>query len=1090
MDNIIQLSILGAAQNSSDNSQNKTMRPTNQSKYKKPKSSTIDYSQLNKAQLQAVQTIDGPLLIIAGPGTGKTTLLSYRIANILQKTDVPADAILALTFTESGVVAMKNKLAKLIGPEAYKVNIFTFHGFCNYIINEYPAYFDKLADYSVLSDLERIMLFDEILKDLNLKTLKGKFNNSYFLKNISSFISDLKREGIDLNLFGKILEIEKDMLNYVPKESKRKNSKDGLTIKYRKHQEYVRKMEDIFKIYTEYQARLEKLQKYDYEDMIDYVVRALETNPELLSTLQERFEYILLDEYQDTNTAQNRVVFKLAEYWGDKANVFAVGDDDQSIYRFQGASVSNILDFMNTFSSNLKIITLRENYRSTQNILDAAYELIKHSSTNLLAHLDNLDKHLNSNVGYPNQKIAFGQFSSNIAEALFIVDKIKELEKQNVPLEEIAILVRNHWQMDDIIDLLQRNNIPYVRVGGDNALENPYVEQFISLLRVVSQVANKPSDDSELFKVMHYKFLGLPYVDIIKFARFVSLKARETSADKQPLNSIDYVMADNWEKVAVDKVGISQDAAKQIREFYEKLVKWYSDSYNNSLAKYIEIILNESGLLDYILTLPSKFEDLNAINSFFLEVKALTASKPFMPIEEFLEAIDLITKYNIKIKIRDLVKPKGGVQVLTAHASKGLEFDYVFIAKFIDKSWGDSKGDKTFLRLPYYVLEREIKPGNTLIENRLAEINNWYKSGKDTHKKQLIEEDARRLFYVALTRARKKVFITMPQVIIAQNGKDSEQVPSRFIAELPEELIEPIDTSPYNKLENQEALVSLLRKTPYANVYINTVKQEEYLKQIVANFKLSPSALIAFLKDPEQFYLQYLLKVPSVPNMYAVYGTAFHRALQHIFTFLRNNKKYPDIESTHAAFKRVVDNSLLLQEQKQKILENGKKDLELYLNNLQKQVRKPMYMEKRAILSFAGVPLTGVLDMIEYIDKDKGIVRIVDFKTGQKFSKNQILGITSAKDTHYLDIPEFKHKFKLQLYFYKLLFDLHPELNKGKLTAKYGRIEFVEPNKGTTYLPAPVDIEYEPTHEEVLKQLIIDSWQKIAKLEFGGATVV
>ncbi len=1043
--------------------------------------SQVDYSKLNKAQKEAVETIEGPVLIIAGPGTGKTTLLSYRIANILQSTDTPADSILALTFTESGVTAMREKLVSLIGPEAYKINVYTFHGFCNYVINEYPEYFPEAAEFSVLSDLERIVLFDEILKDLNLKRLTARFDKTYFLRQIADFIADLKREGITPTRLSNIIKIETEVLKNIPRESKR--SKDGLTTKYKNQRDYIAKLKELLKIYKEYEKRLKDSKRYDYEDMISFVLDAIDKQPELLSLLQERFNYILVDEYQDTNTAQNEVVFKLAQYWGQNANVFAVGDDDQSIYRFQGASVTNILDFIDTFKDNLKIITLVENYRSQQNILDAAYELIKHSQSSLQNTLTGIDKHLNSNVDYKLEPIYYGEFNTNIAEGLFIVDKIKELIKAGVDPNQIAILVRNHWHMDDIIDLLQRNDIPYVRIGGDNALENSIVSQFLDLLKAIAAVVQKPLDDALFFKVMHYKFLGLPYTDVIKLARHVSYLNRKRSAEAEPVRSIDLVLSDDWGTTA-SKIGLSSQGALKIREFFEKLLKWHSDSFNHSLAKYIEIIINESGLLDYILSLPSKFEDLNALNSFFLEVKALTATHPNLPIKEFLNVLELILKYNIKIKIRDLIRPKGGVNILTAHASKGLEFDYVFVPKFTDKFWGAYKRESRPVRLPGYALRREFKLDESTVAERLEEINRL-SSRKDNLLHQLAEEDARRLFYVAITRARRGVFITFPQVIIGQNGKDTEHIRSRFIDEIPAKYLGTIDTQSYNNIDSQDVLAGLLRSTKYSTVHISTVGDDEYLKQILSKFKLSPSALIAFLKNPEEFYLNYLLKVPSVDGIHAVYGTAFHRALQRLYTHLRDKKEFLDFDRLYSEFKTVVDTSLLLEDQKKALLEAADRDLKVYLDFAKGLPREPLFMEKYVTLNLASVPLTGVIDLVEYVDKDKGLVRIVDFKTGQSFTKNQILGKASVRDTHFLDIPEFRHKFKLQLYFYKILFDLFPMLNQGRLTAVSGRIEFVQPKKNSDKLPAYVELEYDPTDLEALKRLIIETWEKIKRFEWG-----
>ena len=278
---------------------------------------------INQAQKLAVNTIEGPVMVIAGPGTGKTEILARRIAKILKKTDTPPDAILALTFTEIGAKAMRQRLLSTIGETAYYVNISTFHSFCSGVMQEFPDKFVISSELEPLSELERVEIFHQILSENNFKFIKPINQPFYYTKDLIKSVQSLKKEGISQKEFSSILKNEE-------------NSKN------------LNKNRELLKVYIDYQKIIKERGRYDFEDMINLVVNAFKKDKELLLAYQERLLYFLIDEYQDTSSSQNQVVNLLASYWGDQANIFVVGDTNQSIFRFQGASLENIIGFTKT----------------------------------------------------------------------------------------------------------------------------------------------------------------------------------------------------------------------------------------------------------------------------------------------------------------------------------------------------------------------------------------------------------------------------------------------------------------------------------------------------------------------------------------------------------------------------------------------------------------------------------------------------------------------------------------------------------------------------------------------------------------------
>ena len=416
---------------------------------------------LNQAQREAVEHIEGPTLVIAGPGTGKTEILSLRIGNILTQTDSAPQNILCLTYTESGALEMRKRLLKYIGPAAYHVNIFTFHAFCNTIIQENRQIFGFYRDLQPVSQLELIDIFremiDEIPDDHDLKRLTG---NRYFdLGRFQWLFDQLKRENktskeLAEDIEERIIKL-KENPDYILKRASSGGSKGDLNYKGKRKIQQFKTALQASEFLNLYNDKLQKLERYDFNDMILWVIDAFQKNEELLAYYQEKFQYILVDEYQDTNGSQNDILYNLCGYW-EKPNVFVVGDDDQAIFRFQGANMSNILEFARKYDP--RIIMLTHNYRSTQRLIDWSDKLITTNQERLVNHFPEMDKHLIASGGHAHDltEPVIRIYQNAAQEESDILSQITILREEGVSLSNMAIIYRNHKQIDNLVKVFRK----------------------------------------------------------------------------------------------------------------------------------------------------------------------------------------------------------------------------------------------------------------------------------------------------------------------------------------------------------------------------------------------------------------------------------------------------------------------------------------------------------------------------------------------------------------------------------------------------------------------------------------------------------
>ncbi len=472
---------------------------------------------LNPEQLAAVNKMDGPVLVVAGPGTGKTQILAARIGKILTDTDALPSEILCLTYTDAGAVAMRKRLFEFIGPDAYRINIYTFHAFCNEIIQENLEYFGKL-NLESLSDLESAMLFRELVDEFDNDHLLKRFTGDvyYDTKRLKDLFSTMKRENWDAAMIEKAVQ---DYLDDIPNREeflyKRANSKTGIKVGDPKQKDIdaahdlMKKLVAAVREYQNYDIKMKARGRYDYDDMIIWVLRAFRDNEEILRKYQERYQYILVDEFQDTSGSQNELLRFLLNYW-DVPNVFVVGDDDQSIFKFQGANMSNILDFASDYVSTLKTVVLKHNYRSNQHILDISKALIDYNQERLTKQLK-LDKDLQaSHTRFVDMAVepVIREYENPDQELVDVSAQIKQLIDKGTEPGEIAVIYRNHSQVEEMIKYLDVQNIAVNTKRKIDILTQPFGEKIINIMLYLMQELDSPySGDELLFEILHSTFL-------------------------------------------------------------------------------------------------------------------------------------------------------------------------------------------------------------------------------------------------------------------------------------------------------------------------------------------------------------------------------------------------------------------------------------------------------------------------------------------------------------------------------------------------------------------------------------------------------
>jgi DNA helicase-2/ATP-dependent DNA helicase PcrA len=973
------------------------------------------YNRLNKAQKQAVDTIDGPVMVVAGPGTGKTQILSLRIANILRETDTDPENILALTFTESGVASMRKRLSEIIGSSAYSVVIKTFHGFANDVIKDNPESFGRIIGSKNITDVNQISLIEEIIIESKLDLLKPFGDTLYYTKAINSAISDLKREGVSVADFEEIVTVaERDFENISDLYHEKGAHKGKMKSAYQDLKKQINKNKELLSVYKSYEEKLVKNKQYDYNDMIMEVLKSLRADGDLLLRLQETHQYILVDEHQDTNNAQNKILELLVNFH-ESPNIFVVGDEKQSIFKFQGASLENFFYFKHLYK-NAKLVTLEENYRSTQKILDSAHSLLAG------------DKKLKSNKKEEEKNIHFYTLPNDSAENYFLASSIEEKIKDGVNPYEIAVLYKNNKDAFPVADMLSRFGVPYVIESDQDILRDSYVKKLVTIINAVENFGN----DDVLAEMLHLDIFEISPIDLVRVIR--------TARDKRKFDLYD-VLADKEKMLSA----IPLEDIEKFREAYGKLSSWVKSSKNDDLIVCLERIFRESGLL--ALALSHSPEKLETINTFFDEARSLVAGNPVARLSDFYTYIETLKKHSLSIKRKS--KPSSlAVRLMTVHRSKGLEFEYVYITGAYDGHFGNKSKREILKLLPsVYKLVKDQK------ENDFD-----YLDGDS-------DSEERRLFYVALTRAKKEIHISYAS--FGDEGR--ERVPSQFISEIDESLIDVEDTDNLKEKISKDKSIFFKEKARAVSSADYKEKYKEFVREKFLSQGLSVSALNNYLKSPWLYFYRNLVRLPEAQNKSQIYGTVIHGVLQDFFESLKYEK--PGKEFLLSRFEDRLSRESLRDHDRDDLLDKGHKTLEGWYAENKGKLNADVLTEFRVngVYLSPEIRLTGVLDKLEYIDGSRRRVRVVDYKTGKPKSEKVVRGETKDSNGEYYR----------QIVFYKLLLELYED---GKFVMDEGALEFVEADekgKFTKHI-------FHPTDEEVqnLKSEIIRVSDEILNLKF------
>ncbi len=966
------------------------------------------YRRLNKEQREAVDTVDGPVMVIAGPGTGKTEVLAVRIANIIVKTGTPPEAILALTFTESGVHSMRLRLRELIGSGAYQVTVATFHGFANSVIRDYPEYFPDIVGASPIDEAEQIKMLRNILDQTPFEYLKTKNNQYYYLEKIKRAIEDLKREGVLPDDFRRIVEREEELFS---SNDDVRNAAGKVKTKHLDDERHIKKNKELAAIYEAYERELKGGSHYDYNDMIMEVAEALEKRENLRATLQEKYHYFLIDEHQDTNKAQNKILELLASFYGNP-NLFIVGDAKQAIFRFQGASIENFFHFQKLYR-DVKLINLKDNYRSTQVILDAAYAVAKR------------DEPLKARAGHQESPIKICAFDTRDEENYFIAKKIAELIKNGEKPEAIAVIFRENKDAEPAARMLGNLNILANIESEDDVMSDPDFERFKTILEAVQNFG----DDAAFLKALSVGFLDVPPLDSYKLSAAAAALRRETKKNHAVLDLA-------RSKALLEKAGIEQIGA--IMDFEKKLSLWKNASEKEGVLNVFSDIVRESGFLTKILNDPEGNLKLEKLHALFNHLRTLVEAHREYRLTDFMEYLRLLEEHNVKIKSPSASPVPGRVRLMTAHRSKGLEFDEVFIVNAVEGKWGSSRKRPEPIKLP-------------------ARVFSFNQTEEESEPKT---DEELNVFYVALTRAKKEVYLTYAS--LKDSGEPAD--PTHFIAEIRPELTEPIDTKRYQK-EFKAHLEIEFAKRPHTEP---PFAEKGYLNHLFREQSFSVTALNNFLACPWQYFYRNLVRIPEAPEPSLAFGNAVHYAMKNFFEALKDGKK-PDKEYLLKMFRFGLAHEPLAKTDEERLLSRGEQALTGYYERYE-GTWSPFVLVEKSIndVELDGVKLTGKLDKMELLDIG-GHVNVVDYKTGKPKSENEVRGLTKSGDGNYFR----------QLSFYKLLLDNH---KTERFIMASGIIDFIEPTESGAYRRYAFELSDDDVQK--VSEEIKDATQKILNLSF------
>ncbi len=879
--------------------------------------------QLNPEQKAAVTHGEGPLLIVAGAGTGKTTVITRRIAYLLEQKLAKPDELLALTFTEKAAGEMQERADLLLPLGHYDMWISTFHSFCERLLKLHGLDIGLPNDFKLLDETAAWILVLRNFERFNLDYYRPLGNPNKFISALLSHFSKCKDEMISPEDY--LAHAQKLRLSLDQPHKTKKKAASG---EEEADETEISRIEEIANAYQVYERLLLENNYLDFGDLINYCVRLLEKRGKILEYYQKKFAFIMVDEFQDTNYAQYQLVRMLA---GKRQNLTVVGDDDQSIYKFRGASVSNILKFKNDYPG-LKQITLIENYRSSQNILDMAYDFIQ---------ANNPDR-LESNLKINKKLAAMGQKNTGTIEVIEAQDLSGELNAiakkilerkigRNLSWNDIAVLIRSNSAADALLPVLSAHAIPFTFMANRGLYKKGIILDLLSYLKFLDDA----NDSSALYRVLSLPKFHLSHPELSDLLMHSKKKA-ETFYEALSQAA---VMAE-----------ITTEGKHKIQTLLDSTKKHHAMLKTHSAAELVVDIIKDLGFDEKLReeTLENA-QNRELLEQFYKKVEAFQEKETDHSLHNFLHILELEQEAGDEGVIPfDPNQGPESVKVMTIHSAKGLEFETVFLANMVDQRFPTrEKGDA--IEIPEALIKDILPEGEFHLQ------------------------EERRLFYVAVTRAKSELYFTWAK----DYGGVRAKKPSQFLVEC--------NLVPSEKVSRATGKV----------VFTKTEKLPVVYQRLPEQFSFSQ--INDFEACPLKYKYQHYLKLPVPGSQYFSFGQTIHKVLEEYLKLYKNSLEIkqmdlfgknpggkielPEFQILENFYEKYwIDDWYQNKLQKQRYKAEGKKILKTFFEEISQKPFQPKYIEQFFRLKLKNYDFVGKIDRADQVQAG---IQILDYKTGK-----------------------------------------------------------------------------------------------------------
>ena len=874
-------------------------------------------SDLNAAQRDAVTHGDGPLLVLAGVGTGKTTVITRRIAWLIAEKRAKPAEILGLTFTERAAAEMEARVDTLVPYGYIEAQIGTFHSFCDRLLRENALLLGLSPDYRILTEAEQVIFLKQHLFDLPLKRFRPLGNPVRHLRAILTLFSRAKDEDVT----------PEEYLNYAKKLMERCETEKGLSAEERSLLETeATEQEELAQTYAKYQQLLAEHGFVDFGDLIALALKLLRENSSVRKRYQERFRYILVDEFQDTNYAQ----FQLLKLLSGNRNITVCGDDDQSIYKFRGAAISNILNFQEEYP-DAKLVVLTENYRSTQQILDGAYRLIQNNNPDRLEVKSGISKHLHAAAG-EGAPIEQHHFERLDDESDFVAETIaRRVREEERAYSDFAILVRSNAQADPFLHSLNLLHIPWHFSGSRGLYDREEIKMVTAFLRILAD----PHDDLSFHYLAASPLYQVPPEDLALATSYARRKNRS-------LFEVFRVASQSADFLPLSREG--RDAMGRLSDDIREMLRVATQTRTGEVL--YEYLTTRTGYIEKLSTSSDSADALRVQNlaRFFQVIERFSRVANYDRVPWFIDYLNALIEAGDNPPVGEAEWDTDAVNVLTIHQAKGLEFPIVFLVGLVSG------------RFPSIHRREPIPLPDALVKDII--------STSDFHR-----QEERRLFYVGMTRAKEALYLTSAQ----DYGGKRPRKPSLFVSEA-------LDLPPAQlKVKKGSALAVITRHGKGKAESPTLVSRGERI------IELSHQKIDDYLTCPMKYRYIHILKVPIRQHHTVIYGYAIHQAIR-LYNMNKAVGRETPLDALRDIFRRYWQaEGFLTRAHEELRFQEGLDALEEFYAHASADGSAPTYVERH--FSFAaedGVKVVGIFDRIDLPNPghpETGV--IIDYKTSQ-----------------------------------------------------------------------------------------------------------